>query len=253
MFDPLDDYGLLALSTRLADGGEVLRAGYTTPIVVGISGASGVVYGLRLLETLADVANVETHLVMTRSAELTLRLETDRSVEDARELADLVYRIEDMGATISSGSFRTGGMIVAPCSIKSLSGIVNAYSDNLLLRAADVTLKERRPLVLLVRETPLHLGHLRLLTAAVEIGATVFPPTPAFYTRPQTLDDLLDQTIGRVLDQFEIDTTRFPRWEGTRERLARRREVSHSKEEALEGPTAHSQAPTQGCGSEDQC
>lgn len=198
-----------------------MSAGRPSPIVIGISGASGVIYGVRMLETLAAIEGVQTHLVMTRSAELALRLETDYRPESVRALADVAHRIDDMAAQLSSGSFATAGMIVAPCSIKSLSGIVNAYSDNLLLRAADVTLKERRPLILLVRETPLHLGHLRLLTAATEIGATVFPPMPAFYTRPQTIDDVLDQTVGRVLDQLGIDTHRFSRWEGTRERVSR--------------------------------
>ena len=192
-------------------------------IVVGITGASGVVYGVRLLETLAGIDGVETHLVTTRAAELTLRLETDVGVDDVRALADVVHGLDDMGASISSGSFPTDGMIVAPCSVKTLSGVVNSYSDNLLLRAADVMLKEKRPLVLVVRETPLHLGHLRLLAAAAEIGATVFPPVPAFYTRPASLDEVIDQTVGRVLDQVGLDSERFPRWQGTRVEAQRRR------------------------------
>jgi 4-hydroxy-3-polyprenylbenzoate decarboxylase len=187
-------------------------------IVVGITGASGVVYGVRLLETLRELEGVETHLVATRSAELTLKLETDVGIDHVRALADVVHGVDDIGATISSGSFRTDGMIVAPCSIKTLSGIVHSYSDNLLLRAADVTLKERRRLVLVVRETPLHLGQLRLLAGAAELGATIFPPTPAFYNRPASLDDMIDQTVGRVLDQVGLDSERFPRWEGTRAR-----------------------------------
>ena len=200
-------------------------------ILVGISGASGVVYGVRLLETLAEIDDVETHLVTTRSAELTLNVETDYGLDYVRELADTVHGVEDMGATISSGSFRTDGMIVVPCSIKTLSGIVNSYSDNLLTRAADVTLKERRRLVLVVREAPLHLGHLRLLVRAAELGATIFPPTPAFYNRPGSLDDVLDQTVGRVLDQIGIDTHRFRRWEGTRERMRRQRSAGAPNDE----------------------
>jgi len=188
-------------------------------LVVGISGSTGVIYGIRLLERLRDLADVETHLVTTRHADLTLRLETSLRVEDVRALADVVHNVRDVGAPLASGSFRADGMIVAPCSIKTLSGIATSYSDNLLLRAADVMLKERRPLVLAVRETPLHLGHLRLMTTAAELGAVVFPPVPAFYHRPQTLDDVIDQSIGRMLDQVGIVLPDVPRWEGTKERL----------------------------------
>ncbi len=188
-------------------------------LVVGISGSTGVIYGIRLLERLRDLADVETHLVTTRHADLTLRLETSFRVEDVRALADVVHNVRDVGAPLASGSFRADGMIVAPCSIKTLSGIATSYSDNLLLRAADVMLKERRPLVLAVRETPLHLGHLRLMTTAAELGAVVFPPVPAFYHRPQTLDDVIDQSIGRMLDQVGIVLPDVPRWEGTKERL----------------------------------
>ncbi len=188
-------------------------------LVVGISGSTGVIYGIRLLERLRDLADVETHLVTTRHADLTLRLETSLRVEDVRALADVVHNVRDVGAPIASGSFRADAMIVAPCSIKTLSGIATSYSDNLLLRAADVMLKERRPLVLAVRETPLHLGHLRLMATAAELGAVVFPPVPAFYHRPQTLDDVIDQSIGRMLDQVGIVLPDVPRWEGTKERL----------------------------------
>jgi 4-hydroxy-3-polyprenylbenzoate decarboxylase len=185
-------------------------------IVVGISGASGVTYGIRLLEVLRGVENVETHLVLTAAARRTIPLETDDSIERIEGLADRVYRSGDIAAAVSSGSFRTSGMIVAPCSIKTVSGIATSYSDNLLLRAADVTLKERRPLVLLVRETPLHLGHLRLLVQVAEMGAVVMPPVPAFYHRPTTVQAIVDQTVNRALDLLDIalDPDLFPRWHG---------------------------------------
>jgi 4-hydroxy-3-polyprenylbenzoate decarboxylase len=182
-------------------------------ITVGISGASGAVYGVRVLQALAAL-EVETELVVSNAAAQTLRHELDLSVGDVTKLATRSYPIRDIGAAISSGSYRTDGMIVAPCSVKTLSAIVNSYDDNLLVRAADVTLKERRLLVLLFRETPLHLGHLRLLTSAAELGAQVFPPVPSFYHRPSSLDDVIDQTVSRVLDQFGLDTG-FARWRGT--------------------------------------
>jgi 4-hydroxy-3-polyprenylbenzoate decarboxylase len=188
-------------------------------LVVGISGSTGVVYGVRLLERVRDLADVETHLVTTRHADLTLRLETSYALEDVRALADVVHSVRDVGAPIASGSFRADAMIVAPCSIKTLSGIASSYSDNLLLRAADVMLKERRPLVLAVRETPLHAGHLRLMAAAADLGAVIFPPVPAFYHRPESLDDVIDQSVGRMLDQVGLVLPDVPRWEGTRERL----------------------------------
>jgi 4-hydroxy-3-polyprenylbenzoate decarboxylase len=191
-------------------------------VVVGISGSTGVVYGVRLLERLREVEDVETHLVTTRHAELTLRLETDRTIEDVRALADVVHGVRDVGAPIASGSFRADAMLVVPCSIKTLSGIAHSYADNLLLRAADVMLKERRPLVLAVRETPLHLGHIRLLEQAAEIGAVIFPPVPAFYHRPESLEDVIDQSVGRMLEQVGIALPDLPRWEGTRERLGDR-------------------------------
>ena len=193
-------------------------------LIVGISGASGVVYGVRILEVLRDVPDVETHLVMTSAAKLTLGYETHHAVGDVESLADHVHRPGDLAAAISSGSFRTTGMVVAPCSMKTLSGIAQSYSDNLLLRAADVVLKDRRRLVLVVRETPLHLGHLRLMVQATEMGAIVMPPVPAFYHRPDTIADLVNQTVNRVLDQFDIELSAdlFERWRGgepaTRER-----------------------------------
>ncbi len=185
-------------------------------LIVGISGASGTIYGIRLLEVLREVEEIETHLVMSNAAKRTMLLETDYSVDAVEALADRVYRMIDIAAAISSGSYKTVGMVVAPCSMKTLSGIVNSYADNLLLRAADVVLKDRRKLVLLPRETPLHLGHLRLLTQATAMGAIVMPPLPAFYHRPQTIQDLVDHTVNRVLDllEIELENDLFARWEG---------------------------------------
>ena len=185
-------------------------------LIVGLSGASGAIYGVRLLQVLRNVADVETHLVMSQAARQTLSLETDLSLRDVQALADVVHDARDIAASISSGSFKTAGMVILPCSIKTLSGIVNSYTDTLVTRAADVVLKERRPLVLCVRETPLHLGHLRLMPQAAELGAVIMPPVPAFYHRPQTLDDIINQTVNRVLDQFDIDLPEdlFTRWQG---------------------------------------
>ena len=180
-------------------------------LVVGISGASGVIYGVRLLKLLKKLP-VETHLVMTRSAELTLAYETDLKVSDVQALADSVYPVSDMGAALSSGSFRTIGMVVAPCSVKSLGEIAVGATSNLLTRAADVTLKERRRLVLMLRETPLHLGHLRAMLAVTEMGAVIAPPVPAFYARPQSLEEMVDHTLGRVLDLFGLESGTVKRW-----------------------------------------
>jgi flavin prenyltransferase len=180
-------------------------------LVVGISGASGAIYGVRLLQALKDLP-VETHLVMTRTAEITLGHETKIKVADVRRLADAAYGIDDLAAAISSGSFRTMGMIVAPCSMRSLGEIANGITSNLLTRAADVVLKERRRLVLMVRETPLHAIHLRNMTRLAEMGAIIAPPVPAFYSQPQTLDDVIDHTVGRVLDLFDLDTGKGRRW-----------------------------------------
>ena len=180
-------------------------------IVVGISGASGIVYGVRLLELLR-AAGVQTHLVMSKSAEVTAAHELDLKLRDIRALATQCHSNQDVGASIASGSFRTMGMIVAPCSIRSMSEIASGVTSGLLTRAADVVLKERRRLVLLVRETPLHLGHLRTMTQLAEMGAIIAPPVPAFYARPQSLDDMVDQTLGRVLDLFGIDAGLVRRW-----------------------------------------
>ncbi|KRD05944.1 3-octaprenyl-4-hydroxybenzoate carboxy-lyase [Mycobacterium sp. Root265] len=188
----------------------------TTRVIVGITGASGTAYGVRLLDVLREEPDVETHLVMSQSARRTLHYELDMTVGEIEELADVVHKPNDIGASIASGSFRAHAMVVAPCSMKTAAGIATSYSDNLLLRAADVMLKERRRLVLLVRETPLHLGHLRILTQLAEIGAIIMPAAPAFYQRPETIDDLIDQTVNRVLDLADVELRRdlFPRWTG---------------------------------------
>jgi 4-hydroxy-3-polyprenylbenzoate decarboxylase len=189
-------------------------------LIVGISGASGVVYGVRLLRLLRN-SGVESHLVMSRSAEITFAHETALKIADVKALADVHHRIDDMAASISSGSFRTAGMIVAPCSVRSMSEIATGVTTTLLTRAADVTLKERRRLVLMVRETPLHTGHLRTMTALSEMGAIIAPPVPAFYSKPDTLDDILDHTVGRLLDLFDIDVGVVNRWGERAERRGR--------------------------------
>src|SRR5215210_8746655 len=180
-------------------------------LIVGISGASGAIYGARLLELLRPLP-VETHLVMSRSAEMTLALETELKPADLRARADVVHAIGDLAAPISSGSFRTLGMILAPCSIRSMAEIATGATTTLLTRAADVVLKERRRLVLMVRETPLHTGHLRTMTALSEMGAVIAPPVPAFYAKPQSLEEMIDHTLGRVLDLFGLDTGTVRRW-----------------------------------------
>lgn len=180
-------------------------------LIVAITGASGVIYGIRLLEILKDMA-VETHLVMSRSAEVTVAHETDWKIADIRALADRSYKQEDIGAAISSGSFVTLGMIIAPCSMRSASEIATGVTSTLLTRAADVVLKERRKLLLMVRESPLHLGHLRTLAALSEMGAVVAPPVPAFYANPGSLDDMIAHTLGRAMDQFGLDTGTVHRW-----------------------------------------
>ena len=186
-------------------------------IIIGMSGATGAIYAVRLLEMLKQ-AGVETHFVATKSAALCLSLETPYRMADVQALATYTHSPGNVAASISSGSFRTLGMVVAPCSVKTLSGIANCYEDNLLLRAAGVTLKERRRLVLLFRETPLHPGHLRLMSEAARLGSVLFPPVPAFYTQPTTLAEVVDQTCGRVLDQFGIDVG-VDRWEGVQGRV----------------------------------
>ncbi|MDR3555792.1 MAG: UbiX family flavin prenyltransferase [Syntrophobacteraceae bacterium] len=182
-------------------------------IIVGISGASGVIYGVRCLQLLKQT-DYETHLVISRSGQLNLGIETSCTLGEVLSMADFVHDDMDLAAPISSGSFLTEGMIVAPCTIKSLSGIANSYSDNLLVRAADVVLKEKRKLCLVVRETPLHKGHLRLLSLAADMGAHILPPVPSFYHRPKTIQDIIDQTIGKIFDFFGIEHNLFERWSG---------------------------------------
>jgi 4-hydroxy-3-polyprenylbenzoate decarboxylase len=184
-----------------------------TRLIVGISGASGTIYGVRLLELLRK-AEVETHLVMSRSAEMTLAYETDIKPKDVRALASVHYAVTDIGASISSGSFPTIGMIIAPCSIRTMSEIASGVTASLLSRAADVVLKEKRRLVLAIRETPLHVGHLRSMTVLAEIGAVIAPIVPAFYNRPRSVDDIVNHTCGRLLDLFGIDTGIVKRWKG---------------------------------------
>jgi len=183
-------------------------------IVVGISGASGVIYGIRILEVLRETPEIETHLILTRGASVTMKLENSLEPEYAESLAHHVHSPDNLASSLSSGSFRTAGMIVAPCSMKSLSMIALSLNDNLLVRAADVTLKERRKLVIIPRETPLHLGHLRAMTAVTEMGAVILPPVPSFYHKPSTVDDIINQTVGKALDQFDIPHQLFDRWAG---------------------------------------
>ena len=183
-------------------------------LIIGMSGASGVIYGIRLLEVLSRVEQVETHLVLSDSAKLNIAIETDRSAKEIQALADEVYSNRDIAARLASGSFKTDGMIVAPCAVKTLSAIANSYTDSLLVRAADVVLKERRRLVLVPRETPLHTGHCELLLKASQMGAILAPPMPAHYINPQTVDDLVDHHVGRILDLFDLDPGLVQRWQG---------------------------------------
>jgi len=183
-------------------------------LIIGMSGASGVIYGIRLLEVLSRVEQVETHLVLSDSAKLNIAIETDRSAKEVQALADEVYSNKDIAARLASGSFKTDGMIVAPCAVKTLSAIANSYADSLLVRAADVVLKERRRLVLVPRETPLHTGHCELLLKASQMGAILAPPMPAHYINPQTVDDLVDHHVGRILDLFDLDPDLVQRWQG---------------------------------------
>jgi 4-hydroxy-3-polyprenylbenzoate decarboxylase len=188
-------------------------------LVVGISGASGVIHGIRLLEVAGRIDVVETHLILSNAAKRTIDLETDWSVGRVEELADHSYRVNDIAAAVASGSFKASSMVVVPCSMKTLSGIANSYADNLLIRAAEVALKDRRQLILVPRETPLHLGHLKLLVRVAEMGAVIMPPMPAFYHRPESVEDIVDQTVNRIFDVLgiELDEDLFRRWGGARE------------------------------------
>jgi 4-hydroxy-3-polyprenylbenzoate decarboxylase len=189
-----------------------------TRLVLGITGASGSIYGIRLLEVLRTTTDIELHLVISVAGKRTLVEETDYSVADVEALAHHRYDVRDIGAALASGSFRTAGMVIAPCSIKTAAAVAACYADTLMARAADVTLKEGRPLILLVRETPLHLGHLRVLTSLAEMGAVVLPPMPAFYNRPKALDDVINHTVARVLDRLQLPQTLVGEWQGTSRR-----------------------------------
>ena len=188
--------------------------GQTRRLIIGMSGASGLIYGIRMLEILQHEPSIATHLVMTPSARLNISLETDWDADKVMALADEVHSVKDLAASIASGSFKTDGMIVAPCSMTTLSAVVHSYADNLLTRAADVVLKERRRLVLMPRETPLHAGHCGLLLKACQLGAIVAPPMPALYTLPKTVDDIINHSVGRVLDLFDIESGLVSRWQG---------------------------------------
>ena len=183
-------------------------------LIVGLSGASGVVFGIRLLEALRSLPDVETHLIISRGAKVIIALETAWDVRDVEALADVVHSDQNLAASISSGSFQTAGMVIAPCSMKTLSGVVNSYADSLLVRAADVVLKEHRRLVLVPRESPLHVGHTRLLHEAATMGAIICAPMPTFYNAPKTVDDIVDQSVGRILDLFGLESGLVKRWQG---------------------------------------
>jgi len=183
-------------------------------LIIGITGASGAIYGIRLLEVLSACKEVETHLIVSEAAEQIIKHETDWSLDRVKALADNNYDIDDIGASLSSGSFRRDGMIIAPCSMKTMSALANSYTDNLITRAADITLKEKKKLVVLARETPLHLGHLRNMVQLTEMGAVIFPPVPGFYHKPLTIMDLVDHSVGKVLDLFDIKNDLFTRWSG---------------------------------------
>lgn len=184
-------------------------------LVIGITGASGAILGIRTLEILRDISDIETHLIISQAAEKTISLESDRTLQEVFSLADIQYSNQDIESTIASGSFKTIGMIIIPCSIKCLSAVANSYANDLISRAADVTLKEGRTLILVLRETPFHIGHIRLMDLAAKAGSIIFPPIPSFYNRPKTIDDLVDHFIGRVLDRFGIENDSYQPWEGS--------------------------------------
>jgi len=183
-------------------------------LIIGITGATGVIYGIRLLEVLSAIDDVETHLILSEASRQIIKYETDKKVEEIEKLADFSYNVDDIGTRLASGSFKRDGMIIAPCTIKTMSALANSYSDNLLVRSGDVTLKEGKKLILLVRETPLHIGHIKNMERLCEMGATIMPPVPAFYHRPKTILDIVDHTVGKALDLFGIEHNLFPRWSG---------------------------------------
>lgn len=183
-------------------------------LIVGITGATGAIYGIRLLEVLSTIKGVETHLIISEAGETTVKCETGRSIEDVKKLAGYTYDFKDLGARLSSGSFQRDAMIIAPCTVKTMSALANSFSDNLIIRAGDVTLKERKKLILVVRETPLHLGHIKSMLQLTEMGAIIMPPVPAFYHHPQSIQDIIDHTVGKILDSVEIKHNLFQRWPG---------------------------------------
>jgi flavin prenyltransferase len=183
-------------------------------LVIGITGATGIIYGIRLLEVLSAIGNIETHLIISEAGETTIKYETNHSLNEIKKLANYNYDIKDVGARLASGSFKRDGMIIAPCTIKSMSALANSFTDNLIIRAGDVTLKERKKLLLLVRETPLHLGHLRNMEKLTEMGAIIMPPVPAFYHKPKTVQDIINFTVGKMLDMFDVEHDLFRRWSG---------------------------------------
>jgi 4-hydroxy-3-polyprenylbenzoate decarboxylase len=195
------------------------RSECSTRLVIGISGATGVIYGIRLLQVLQQIPAIEAHLIISGPAKQTIVAETDLTVRQVEALASVTYDNRDIGAAIASGSFRTAGMAVVPCSVKMLSALAHCYSETLMARAGDVTLKEGRPLVAVVRETPLHVGHLRLMLDLAQMGGIIMPPMPAFYHRPQTLEEIVDHTVGRILDRFGLDHSLVPEWPGIKQAL----------------------------------
>ena len=198
-------------------------------LIIGIAGASGVIYGVRMLEVLKN-QGIETHLIISDAGKLNIRIETDYDVDEVLAMADVTYNNKDIAASVASGSFLTMGMVVAPCTVKTLSGIANSFNDNLLIRAADVQLKEKRKVALLFRETPLHKGHLRLLTQAADMGAHIIPPVPAFYHHPKTIDDIINQSVGKVLDYIGIEHDLFKRWDNSQlEKLMNKSKISQEK------------------------
>jgi len=198
------------------------------PVIIGISGASGVIYGIETLKVLSGLG-VETHLILTHAGETNIKIETNYSVKQVKEMATVIYEPDEMTAAVASGSFLTRGMLVAPCTIKSLSAIVNSYDSNLLVRAADVSLKEKRPLVLMVRETPLHKGHLDLMSRAADLGAIILPPVPAFYHQPKCIEDLIRQSVGKALDFFKIEHNLFRRWKNRADNIQQSKAFSNGK------------------------
>ncbi len=202
-------------------------------LIIGIAGASGVIYGVRMLEVLKN-KGIETHLIISDAGKLNIRIETDYDVDEVLAMADITYNNKDIAASVASGSFLTMGMVVAPCTVKTLSGIANSFNDNLLIRAADVQLKEKRKLALLFRETPLHKGHLRLLTQAADMGAHIIPPVPAFYHHPKTIDDIINQSVGKVLDYIGIEHDLFKRWDNSQlDKLMNKSKTSQEKLKAV--------------------